>query len=235
MASTNTAAIAQLLDFWKLDSAETTRAKPTPITFDDDPVALSWASYGVWRLGGNRWVEVKDVTAGEHDRHMADATRQYYRNRMTMQALRGQTQTEFQKNLYSVLSGDRTITSDQMGVLLKIPYFYAEDVELDRVFAQTKPVDCQRRPTVQKTETITPLGYVFRSRRRMEIHQYWWKDSDGHAVLWSAATNNPLGSLVKGLYNRGQPLTVQAKLYPVRPRGPMHNHVYWQLGDAELM
>lgn len=213
--------------------------KPSPeITFSDDPIALSWASYQVWKkFPGRRWVDLREVEAHDHDREMASITRKYYRDRLTMQVLKGKRLTDFQNLLYGIVCGEQPILQDQIGVIMKIPYFYVEDVALDDLFSTTKALQHDERAFFvpeTKEDVVMPRAYVFSSRKNNESHNWWWTDSQGHAVLWRASANNPLSSLVKGLYERGGPLRIRAVWSFKRPRGPQNSHGHWMISNVEL-
>lgn len=211
--------------------------KPSPeVTFAEDPIALSWASYHVWqKFPSRRWVSLNDVEAHAHDREIADATRRYYRDRYTMDVLKGKQLTEFQTTLYGIISGEVPILQDQIGIIMKIPYFYAEDVTLDHIFANTKSVARESMVAETREDTITPYSYTFASRKKFETHQYWFTDSEGRTTLWSVQTSNPLASVIKSLYQRKQPLKIRANWHYARQRGPRADHVHWNLGGVELL
>jgi hypothetical protein len=224
--------IRQLVDDW----SDTLRKDPAKeVIFADDPIVLSWASYGVWTRKGQRWVSLNDVQAYPHDREMAEVTRKYYRDRYTMDALRGKTLTEFQTTLYGMVSGERPVMSDQMGILMKIPYFYVEDTTLDNIFANTQSVKRESLLAETREDTITPVALTFASRKNHETYQYWFTDSEGRTTLWAAGATNPLGSVVKSLYNRKEPIRIRANWHYSRQRGARYDHMYWNLSAVELI
>jgi hypothetical protein len=189
--------INELLSEWVDDVRD---KKPVQeLAFADDPIALSWASYHVWqKFPTRRWVNLNEVDAHQHDREIAAVTRRYYRDRFTMQVLRGKPLTAFQTVLYGIVSGEQPIMSDQMGALMKIPYFYVEDVALDAMISHTHGVDLPGGYAVTAHEqTITPLTYVFASRKNMESHQWWWTDPDSVGAGGSEA-------VVLGRYRPGR-------------------------------
>lgn len=232
---TNPTNLQELLVDWVDEVKNKTPAQP--MNFSDDPIALSWASYHVWKkFPARRWVDLKDVEAHDWDREIAAATRKYYRDRFTVQALKGQTLTPFQTTLYGIVSGEQPIMSDQIGMLMTLPYFYEEDARLDDIVATTRSLAQPGRYAVTThEETITPKAYVFVCRKNMETHQWWWTDIQGHAVQWSVGTNNPLASVVRSLYERGQPLRIRASWHPTRHRGTRRDSVYLRPSNVELV
>lgn len=233
-----TKTIVDIVDIWEeLDSPPMIKSPSPEVTFADDPIALSWASYAIWKKYPNRrWVNLNDVEAHPHDREIAAVTRKYYRDRFTMNALKGKQLTEFQQTLYGIVLGEQPILKDQIGIIMKIPYFYVEDTTLDNIFANTKSVGLEPLYIAETREDeITPCAYTFATRRRFESHQYWFVDSQGRTTMWTAASNNPLVSVVRSLHERKQPLKIRANWHYAKSRGPHSKHVYWNLNQVELL
>jgi len=235
MGLTNTATInlKELFEGWENDIIQ--KSTPTrEVTFADDPIALSWASYHVWqKWPARRWVNLNEVEAHEHDRVIAAQTRKYYRDKLMLQTLKGRPLSEFQTVLYGLVTGQAPIMSDQIGLLMKIPYFYTEDAYLADVFGKTKSIETQERAVETKQDVITPLHTIFSSRKRAEVYQYWFSDSQGHAVMLPVGSENSLRSLIDGLFHRQQSLTVQAVWHSSThlPTG----RTYWALRNPELL
>lgn len=237
MGLTTATNIQDLLLNWADEVIEKKQKIPaTEVHFSDDPIALSWASYHVWQnFPSRRWVDLKDVEAHAHDREIAAHTRKYYMDRIMMQTLRGKPATEFQNTLYGLVSGENPIMSDQIGMLMKLPYFYTEDVTLDSVFEKTKSLNRDHFLPLTKIGTITPVAEILISRKNAESYQYWFEDQEGYSTCWSVLASNPLRSIVKSLYNRGEPLKIQANWHHARPRGLRSNHSYWNIANVELV
>lgn len=211
------------------------RVKPSTLKlYPDDPIALSWASYRVWTQSGRRWTDLTDVEASPADREIAKQTRRYYRDRFTIASLKGKQLTSFQQNLYEVvLNENNQIKSDQIGIVMKAPYFYVEDTTLEEFFADTRPVS--NNHVLEGVElTLTPATKILMSRRGGEHYNYWFTNKQNHAVLWAVQSSNPLRSLVEGLFQRKQDLSVVANLHPGRRRGPLSTHMYYQLANVVL-
>jgi hypothetical protein len=218
---------------WEVDLV-CKRKTATEVTFSDDPIALSWASYHVWlNFPQRRWVSLNDVKAHEHDRAMAAETRCYYRDKLMMQTLKGKPLSEYQTTLYDIVSGEAPIISDQIGIIMKLPYFYVEDTELADVFGKNKALTKDSVIAESRRDTITPLRRILCSRKNMEVYQYWFANSAGEATVWIVNSQNTLKSLVDSLFNQGQPMEVQALWHYKRhfPSG----HISWNLGNVELL
>ena len=184
-----------------------------------------------------RWVDLKDVQAWPHDREIAEVTRSYYRDQIMMSTLRGQTTSTFRKELYGMVNGE-PILSSQMGMLLKLPYFYVEDTTRDGVFSQLKTWQGkQPRPLIpdRVQKTLRPHSKILCSRRGGETYQYWWADEDDRAVLWTVSASNPVRSLIDSLYEMRTPITVSALCYESSQRGTYRDRTHYHLGDVRLV
>lgn len=232
MGLTMTKSIAEWLDFDTEPSSQ--KAAPTEVTFADDPIALSWASYRVWeKFPARRWTSLNEVTAFPHDREIAQETRRYYRDKLLVQTLKGQPLSEYQVALYSVVSGAAPIMSDQIGLIMKLPYFYVQDTTTDNLCRETKGLARRDLPVSARMDTITPLAKVLHSARRQETYQYWFKNSNNEMTLISVASQNPLRSLVNSIFDKGQPMEVNA----VWHYGFLHRHdrLHWNLANVEII
>ena len=233
LTATATVNIKELFEGWENDLVRKGKSAQE-VTFADDPIALSWASYHVWtKFPARRWVGLDDVEAHEHDRVIAAHTRRYYRDKLMLQTLKGRPLSEYQTVLYGIVTGEAPIMSDQIGILMKLPYFYTEDIELADVFEKTKALTEYSVIAESRRDIITPLRRVFCSRKNMEVYQYWFTNSKGEATVWVVNTQNTLKSLVDSLFNRGEPLEVQA-LWHYKRHFP-NNYISWNLGSVELV
>ena len=239
MGLTNTATInlKELFEEWGTEVGTNFRLKnktAQEVTFSDDPIALSWASYRVWtKFPARRWVDLKDVEAFEHDRAIAADTRRYYRDKIMMQTLKGRPLSDYQKILYGIVSGEAPIMSDHIGIIMKLPYFYVEDSTLADVFSKTTGLESRENVAETRSDTITPVAKILSSRRRHESYQYWFADSQGHTTLWSVLSNNPLRSLVDSLFARNETLKIKAHWH-YKQHFPS-DRVHWNLGNVELV
>lgn len=226
--------LKELFTEWEDDLARK-RKSSHEVTFADDPIALSWASYHVWtKFPARRWTDLKDVEAHEHDRVIAAETRRYYRDKLMVQTLKGRPLTEYQTILYGIVSGEAPIMNDHIGIIMKLPYFYIEDSTVAQVFEKTTGLKSRESSIAETREdTITPVAQALSSRRHHETYQYWWADSQGHTTLWTVLSNNPLKSIVDGLFRRNEPLKIRANWH-YKQHFPS-DRVHWNLGNVELL
>lgn len=193
------------------DTQETDRR---PLTEKADPLALSWASYGVWqKLPAHRWAPWNDLEAAPHDHDMAKATRQYYKNKIGLELLRGSgTMSQVRRDIYDICTGG-IMRECHRGLLYRMPYFYVEDLSMERLRGMTTAQpELQDLPTGTKiTRDLVPYDRIFHSRRRAEIMKYWFHDRDtGYAVAWPVAYDNPLRSVVDAWFDQSRVHRVRA-------------------------
>jgi hypothetical protein len=232
--NSNVVSLQEIFDQFEVEKLRTKGRSSHEVTFADDPIALSWASYGVWqKFPSRRWVDLKDVEAHEHDRAMAAETRRYYRDKLVMQTLKGRAMSEYQTILYGIVTGEAPIMNDHIGIIMKLPYFYVEDTTLSKVFAQTQGLESRLNLADTRTDTITPVGMILSSRKHGEVYQYWFADSNGIATMWTVASNNPLRSVVDSLFRREEPLRIKANFH-YKTHFPS-DRVHWNLGNVEIL
>lgn len=223
MLPTPSAGVDPLLDLWgELKSAHRER---TLFEFADDPIAAAVGSYNNWQRGGNRWLPLSDVRISQEDREQADALRQYYTARLTMQALRGRPMTDFRKKFYAILNNQYQLTTDDIGLLMRLPYFYAEDIETDSVIANTVSAPPMTHPIEVQEKLLTPLCRILISnKRRGEFIQFWWRDQHNHGVVIGVRCSDPLFSLIDSLYDRPRSLSAKFAVGKHAWHTPQHNY-----------
>lgn len=210
-----------------------------PLTEKADPLALSWVAYAVWlKTPKKRWAEWKDLEAHDHDREMARVTREYYRNRLAMRALKNTREpTEFERDLYDICNGG-IMRVCHMGMLYRLPYFYVEDTGIESLRDRftNGPRDTDVIPAFlmePSTRRLAPDTRIFHSRRQREVMQYWFRDIDtGHPVAWNVLYDNPLRSIVDHLHRTQATIDLTAHWRVAN----LHDNSfhYWVPMDAEL-
>jgi len=177
-----------------------------PVTFSDDPVALSIMSYLIWLKNPHRrWVNLEEVgTPTAEARAMAHDLRTYYTHRNTMKTLMGQPVTEFQHKMISFLMELRPLTTDEQGILYRLPYFWQEDLALDRIFESAIDIGSEFPGglTVHMTAPLTPLREVLKSRKGGDFVQFWFVNSDGQRCLYDVGADNKLLSVFRSLFRQ---------------------------------
>jgi len=195
--------------------------KDAPVTFENDPLALSWASYHRFVDHGPRWMDLNLVTPDQQDHALAQLTRAYYLGRYAMQALTNGKITEYQRKVYNFLNGGEIKTKD-VGMIYKLPYFFNEDQALDQLVTD----DQLRLPhTPDSTQLRRPITHelqayqtVLQSRQGGETTLYFWTTANQELVLWRVAQNNPLATLVQDLFERGSVNITGSYITKTQPR-----------------
>lgn len=208
---------------------------PEPdMEFHDDPVALTCASYRTFLATGIRWTDLKDATATDQDRRQAVQIRRYYSDRILITAIAAQNKmSEFRQKLYGLLIGQTGLKKRDVGLLYRLPYFYAEDTAMDQVMAQTESAVMQ-----PGTQPVVGLFQVIRriqvSRRSGETVQLWLqKDSDTVPYMIAVRLDNSLLTMVESVLK--QPTGMKATAHLKHHRGHHRHRLYCQLTSLELI
>ncbi|CAB4137241.1 hypothetical protein UFOVP328_11 [uncultured Caudovirales phage] len=206
-------------------------------TFRDDPLALSCASYRIYKNEpARRFVNIDTVNATPEDRVHAQAIRDYYNGRYTMKALRGNTLTEWQQKAAQFLSGMYHLNTDELGMLYKLPYFYEEDLTMDEIIAETTTcvVTTANRFVEEEQLTLTPLRRVMVTRKgSADVVHYYYLDQHQHAVVVSCPSTNQLSAMMDGLFL--QPKICVKGYSFLRDIGVNAHHHIKKLGRWELV
>ena len=207
-----------------------------PVVFKEDPVVLSCASYrrAVETEMAVRFQELDHCVTQLEDYKMADNLRQYYRNKIAVKSLTStRPLTKFYHDLYELLLGETELQQRHIGMLHRLPYFYAEDMAREELYKKiagsgVEP-DWLHNSLTQfsghETHTLTPVMTIFRSRKGRESHEYWFQNETGQPVLWSVLHGNPLRSVIQSVFERNS-ITIQAFFYIGQVLGQDFHHYY---------
>ena len=203
--------------------------------FHDDPVALACASYRTFLATSIRWTDLKDATAIDQDRRQAVQIRKYYSDRILLAAIAANGEmSEFRRKLYGLLIGQTGLKKRDVGLLYRLPYFYAEDTAMDQVMEQTETVsdnEARTRPVAGNFQVIRRIQV---SRRSGEAVQLWLqKDSGRVPYMIASKLDNPFLTLVESVLE--QPTALQAVAHLRHHRGHYRNRLYYQVGNLELV
>ena len=218
---------------------------PSPeIRFSDDPITLACASYRTWlEHPHQRWTEFDKVVVWEGDRDTANELRTYYRGR-TAHVLfdvlkhtdnRKPVASEFRRKLSLLVNNQLVITMAEIGLLHRLPYFYAEDLALDEIARVTESA---ARSPFDEVEALSGqfqlLKKVLRSRRSGEHYQYWFTSNlSPAAYLLSVKSDNPLRTMIESVVTRPS-LQLKAQMFvkPFQGRAPRQ---HFSMGAVELV
>jgi hypothetical protein len=226
-------ATADFDDFDLEEDSQTIKLHDPDMVFNQDPVALACGSYRLFLETSIRWTDLKDVTVTDQDREQADLVRKYYSDRILIAAVaaRGEM-SDFRRKLYGLLIGQTGLKKRDIGLLYRLPYFYAEDTAMDQVMQQTESATGARtRDVIGHFRVIKRIAV---SRRSGESVQLWLqKDSDTVPYMIASKLDNPFLSLTESVLKLPSRLTATAHLK--HHRGHYRNRLYYQLGNLEIV
>lgn len=203
--------------------------------FHDDPVALTCASHRTFLATGIRWTDLKDATATDQDRRQAVQIRKYYSDRILLAAIAANGEmSEFRRKLYGLLIGQTGLKKRDIGLLYRLPYFYAEDTAMDQVMEQTESANANGSGTRGTAGKFQVIRRIQVSRRSGETVQLWLqKDSSRVPYMIAAKLDNPFLTLVESVLER--PTALEAVAQAKHHRGHYRSRVYYQLSDLKLI
>ena len=194
------------------DATDRTKFNSSPkATFSDDPLALSCASYRIYKNEPTRrFTNIDVVKATQEDRNQAQAIRSHYSNVYTMKVLKGRALTEYQQKTAEFLSGLYHLTTEELGLLYKLPYFYEEDLALELITTKTVSAEFTLPHLSELAEyTLTPLVEILKSRKSNEWTEFVYQDQNNHAVMIIVRAGDNMAHMLRGLF-RQPSIRVQA-------------------------
>lgn len=193
-----------------------------PLDLEQDPLALSWASYHVYQKNPDRrWADLTHLQASPHDIEMAEVTRKHYRDRVGIRMLQTSDLSEFQRELYAVCIGHQPLKHRHLGMIYKLPYFYVEDLQRAKLSDLFDKRVTRAHATVNLEKavmTLTPVIDILKSRRGGEIREYWWKNQEDLPVCIEVQESNSLRGLIDSLHDQSQPVRLRAYWRAVKRR-----------------
>jgi len=218
------------------DNSGNRRHKPAAprATFMDDPLALSCASYRIYQNEpARRFTNIDNVKATAEDRTHAQAIRDYYNQRYTMKVLKGQILTDYQQKAAQFLSGLYHLTTEEVGMLYKLPYFYDEDLALAQVVEHTISYDASN-VAVEQELTLTPYKKIHVTRKgASDFVHYYYQDQSQHAVVIVCPLTDRFKPMIAGLFNQAS-IRIKGFVFPT-DIGADTKHFVKKLGNWELI
>jgi hypothetical protein len=224
------------IDEWKLDTFELDASTRQPMVFKDDPVAMAIAVYRCWKetpAMGIRWADLEDAVITAEDRQVSAELRKYYADRIMITMLGNNKISEFRRKLYGVVTNSMSLNKSDIGLLYRLPYFYEEDLAVDRVMERTQSVQ-KREPTDRVHGCFTVIERVLISRRAGDYTQLWMTRKGSSApYMITVKSDNPYHRLIIKLLE--QPRELSAWAHTKYHKGHHRGHGYYMLGDIELV
>lgn len=198
-----------------------------------DPLVLSVAAYRQCRLTNFavRWPDLNSVAWTEEDVTTANEMVRYYRDRLTINVLKGHGLTNFQATLQQLITS-KQYENRHVGMIYRLPYFYAEDRARDELCANFAHHTLPHDQPIIEVRQLTPCRSILRSRKRGESKEFWFADDRGFPVCWSVAFDNSLLSMVDDLWENSS-LRVQARYRPSH-MGWINDWWFYQLEKPAL-
>ena len=207
-----------------------------PLVFKDAAVAAAIAVHRRWKeanRSGDRWADLETAQITTQDRQVSAELRKYYADRIMLTMLGNNKISEFRRKLYGVVTDSLGLNKSDIGLLYRLPYFYEEDLALDRVVAQTQPLT-QREPTERIHGLFTVIERIYRSRRSGDYTQLWMTRKGSTApYMLTVKADNPYHRLVVNLLE--QPKELSAWAHVKYHNGYHRGQAYYMLGDIELV
>jgi hypothetical protein len=213
---------------------ERNSVSPEVCVFADDPIALSCAAYRNWKNNpAVRWPDLNDMVAEPQDYQQSQAIRKYYADRLILSLLQQEHEISgFRRKLYGLVTDSIRLTKQEIGMLYRLPYFYAEDTGMDYVVSQTQPVSPVTSHEI--TDVFSLLKRISVSRRSGEGVQFWLqRPNDTGAYLIAVKADNPMLDLLDSMFE--QPRQLSCRAYAKNYRGHHRYHTHYQLGSVRLV
>lgn len=230
-----TQTIQDILDNLDVFDAGRRHAEPPPkiVKLPDDPVVLACASYRMYLENPrHRWLNFESVVVWQDDREEAERLKAYYRERFKettfkmLKSTNGRSLSSFRRKLYQLVNGDLAITDREIGLLYRLPYFYAEDQDLDSVITATKSI-AEHIPAHQQVMKLKLFKKILRSRNSGEVTQYWFtEESNSHAYMLPVKSDNNLANFFDSISDR--PMNLESVVICKQMQGN-RNHAYFQI------
>lgn len=206
---------------------------PPPISFVDDALALSCASYRLGEAGLGKYHELNSLSVLPADRDQAANIRSYYRSKFTWQTLQtGQSLSEFRRKAMLIMEG-APVTNKELGILYRLPYFYVEDTEHEAVFNLLPACAMPFELAIGAADEFEPIRKIKILRKAREFTRYWLKAKRATALCAVVVDEqNTLKPLFNSMFERG-PVTLQANWHP-KQMWESTNQKYYQLAQLQL-
>ena len=188
---------------------------PEPLTMPEDLMAMSVAWHRIRNAPGPDAVNATSVADREliqhvtiADRNVANDIREYYSKKIMWASLHGVKTSKFKTDLGTFLHGDgKTYLETDLPMLFRIPEFYYYDLQIEKL------VEGSKKPTVKyhmrnKSAALTPVKYMYKTRRSTKLHEYWFTDEDKVLHMVVLQHQNPLQHIWDRMFFKQEPMTI---------------------------
>ena len=187
----------------------------------EDILVLSVAASRLYKTNGYYKLldkELFDKIIPE-DRDHAQSIRDYYSKKIMIWKLKDSSKmSSYREDLNTfVHSNGLTFREEMIGLAYHLPAFYKYDLDLDYVRSCVdiqqgfKKLDDEDKPRILKcTVDMEPIKKIVKKRKRLEVIQYWFKDTQLNAgCVVTIDKDNPLEHIWEHLFNTEKVLQIE--------------------------
>lgn len=154
-------------------------------SFDVDPLVLSVRLKKIKEADPTQWFRLEDPSVkaklmGE-DFNEAESIKDYYSKKLMWTSLKDTQMSPYRAHLIGLLSQVKSIlTKKEVGMIVTLPYFYAEDQIMDSMAKNYQVIDCPLvKPNLEKLQR--ELVYIHQTIRwinKKKFIFYWFADDN---------------------------------------------------------
>jgi hypothetical protein len=183
-----TSIISQIMNRQHIDTIDNlfkNEYREDPIKLDVNPLVLSVRLKKIREENPNQWFrlespEVKARLMGD-DFNEAEDIKDYYSKKLMWTSLKDTKLSDYRTHLMSYLAHPKTVLSrKEAGMIVSLPYFYAEDQVMDSIAKNYLVTDCPDvRPNLNKfTRQMVFIHGTKRWVNRKKFIFYWFADDN---------------------------------------------------------
>ena len=163
----------------------------------------------------------------------ANQIRKYYRNKLTILALKSQTMSNFRIDLQELLSMDPTkLKLKFLPMMIRLPSFYKEDTVMDTLKKTTVVPTLNRVRHEKESRTLTFVDKIHRKTKNQDLNWYWFVNEQNVLHRLSLDGKNKLNHVFERFLDK--PVTIEAN-YPVSSVRGTDLNFYSVEGDWKLL
>jgi len=144
------------------------------------------------------------------DRALASEMRDYYSKKIMMWNLKGNTMTNYRKDLSKLIHSDGTILrEDMMGIAYHLPAFYQYDQDFEEIRLGTDHKGL-RGSFDAATLELEPIKRMFRKTKNSVCHEYWFRNKkDNTPFMLGLNVKNPLQHIWDTMFDNTEVLPIE--------------------------
>jgi hypothetical protein len=214
------------LDDWTNVSNEPVKKPDPPIAYQFDPLAFALSAIAKQKHLSEihtllSTADVNDFSKDYYDRERepivdnidqyqesSDAIRKFFKNRLLMRRLKNQQISRFNANLEEVLENPQQLKHSQISILIKLPEFYREDRETEKLLKQYKSISgTVRQETVdQQFEYVTKIE---RNSSKEKTFRYYFANQKQELLMMSFEQHDRSNNLIDYIIRKNQPVIIK--------------------------